>query len=241
MDRNVRIAKQLVRLAKSLVAADQGAFDGEITIGNDERIAGEGAFDNEIAIGSTRTAGIYNVEDEETKNSRKRQEQRDQNLRDNPKNLTDVLRDVVNKFKNQFNLKGNKITYNNWYSSVTSYLNGKDSKYGKIEVMMGAKIEQKGKNAEITVESYVSDDDHRSEVFDTSKIVLKPGTSSCKIEVSGNDIVFYGSNSRQAEEFANDAYNKLISGLTKASSFKLRDKLYKMNTPWIKRLFGIGK
>ena len=94
MDRNVRIAKQLVRLAKSLVAADQGAFDGEITIGNDERIAGEGAFDNEIAIGSTRTAGIYNVEDEETKNSRKRQEQRDQNLRDNPKNLTDVLRDV---------------------------------------------------------------------------------------------------------------------------------------------------
>ena len=246
MNRNVRIAKELVKIAKSLVAqneleAGDGALDDAITIGSDKTSA-DGAFDSAIVVGSVRTAYDYynDVEDSETRQRRYERNEKERNLKNNALDAFDMTQALTNKAKEELISKGRSgIGLSS--ASMETYMEGKEDKYGKIKLSMTARCKQDGENVVITIESRVSNGNNESEVFDTSKITLRPGTYSCKLKAESiRSIAITGNNEKQTQEFVNDAYKHIIYSID-SSSVKLKDRLYKMNTPWIKRLFGIGK
>ena len=235
MNRNVKIAKELVKIAKSLVAED------------DEMTASGGVFDTSITIGSEKVAGgeSFTIEDDDLK-------QKDQNLRESAKSVGELIVDLFAKFKEQ-GLDVVKrsdycyLAFNTAY--VNGYIKGKEDQYGKIGMALDCGLKEKGDKLGIQMRSAVGTGINADETgaknskqFDDSFIELKSNNTHVKfVHDSDSVLKIEGVDKEKQFQMLMDLKKKLEDKLDQSVVDAFAKKLYKVNTPFIQRLFGIGK
>ena len=227
MDRNVRIAMELVRIARELVADDAVVVDdARIVVGGD----------------GMRTAGYrMTLYDNEERKRRDMEQRHDEKLRRYPMSVSELFNKAIGMLKSE--LRGMKAHNGKIYVGgqgvSEGYINSCE-RYGKAMVLVEYSAGKHGDDIGIFFETMVKSTATNKVATIEKRFVPVDFVSRDGSKVTVDDGCFVSDN----DELLNDMPRMVMDYLDEnfgRLADAIDEKLYKMNTVWWKRLFNIDR